>query len=129
MLDTDTCIGVLREREPALSRVREQSPADLVLAAMTVAELRFGARNSQDPDRAFLRLEAFLSAPFAILPFDQAAAVSYAEIRFALRSSPVGTADLIIASTAKANNLIVVTNNEREFARIPNLPWENWSRA
>lgn len=128
LLDTDTCIGVLRGREPVLSRVRAHSPAELVLAAMTLAELRFGALNSQDSARAFLILDAFLSAPFAILPFDEPAATFYAEIRHAVRSQPVGTADLIIASTARAENLTVVTNNEREFARIPGLAWENWSK-
>ncbi len=128
LLDTDTCIAVLREGEPALSRVRVQSPADLALATMTVAELWFGARNSQHPDAARLRLDAFLAAPYLILPFDRAAAEVYAETRFSLRATPVGTADLITASTARANGVTVITNNEREFSRIPGLAWENWMR-
>jgi tRNA(fMet)-specific endonuclease VapC len=127
LLDTDTCIEVLRRREPASSRVRERSPDDLAVSAMTVAELRFGALNSGDPKRSLAAVQAFLSAPIDIIPFDEDAAEQHASVRFALRSKPIGERDLVIAATARAGNLTIVTHNRRHFERVPDLSVEDWS--
>lgn len=127
LLDTDVCIEVLRRREPESSRVRECSPDDLAVSAMTVAELRFGALKSSDPKRSLGAVEAFLSAPIEVLPFDQEAAKQHAEVRLALRSQPIGERDLVIAATARAGDLTVVTRNRRHFERVSNLTVEDWS--
>lgn len=129
LLDTDTCIGVLRDATRVAGRLREHSPADLAVASMTLAELLFGARNSRRQQDAQARVAAFLDAPLWIVPFDTEAARHYAEIRFALKATPIGTADLLIAGTARANRLVVVTGNEREFGRVPGLAVENWLRG
>ncbi len=127
LLDTDICIWVLREREPVLSRARRESPADIAIASMTEAELRYGARSSSDPAGGIARVEAFLSAPIEVLPFDSDAARAHAELRYALRSQPIGERDLVIASVAAANGLTLITRNHREFARVPGLATTDWT--
>jgi tRNA(fMet)-specific endonuclease VapC len=127
LLDTDTCIEVLRRREPVSSRVRECSPDELAVSAMTVAELRFGALNSSDPKRSLAAVEALLSAPLEIIAFDEDGAKRHAEVRFALRSQPIGERDLVIAATARACDLTLVTHNRRHFGRVPDLAVEDWS--
>ncbi|MDE3127902.1 MAG: type II toxin-antitoxin system VapC family toxin [Gemmatimonadota bacterium] len=126
LLDTDVCIAILREGERVLARMRAESPADFAIASMTEAELRYGALRSSDPEAGEARIDAFLSAPIAVLPFDRAAAARYAVVRHALRRAPIGNPDLVIASTALANGLTVVTGNEREFRRVPGLEVESW---
>lgn len=126
LLDTDTCIEVLRMREPATSRVRDRSPDDLATSAMTVAELRFGALGSSDVARALAAVEAFLSAPIEIVPFGEDVATHHAEVRLALRGRPIGERDLVIAATARARGFTVVTGNTRHFRRVPDLAVADW---
>ena len=128
LLDTNTCIAAMRKQQAALTAVLRTDPGELAVAVMTVAELWFGARKSEDPARGRAIADAFL-APFAWLPFDAEAAERYASTRFALqaRGTPIGERDLIIAATALAHGLTVVTNNTREFARVPGLAVEDWS--
>src|SRR5215469_10513490 len=111
VLDTDTVIWMLRERDPVLSRVRTRSPDELAVTTMTEAELRYGALNSSNPTAGFARIDAFLSAPIERLPFDSDAARWHAELRWALRSRPIGERDLIIASVAMAQRHILVSCN------------------
>jgi tRNA(fMet)-specific endonuclease VapC len=129
ILDTDTCICVLRQREPVFSRVRALSPDDLAVTAMTEAELRYGARNSSNPIAGMARVETFLSAPIESLPFDSDAARWHAELRYALRPTPIGERDLVIASVAVANGHTFVTRNTAEFARVPGLVCQDWTTA
>lgn len=127
LLDTDTCIWVLRGRDATLSRVRSCAPEDIAIAAISEAELRYGARNSRDPAAGYARIEAFLSAPIDVLPFDRDAAHWHAELRWALRSKPIGERDLMIASIAMAQQRTVVTGNRAEFSRVPGLVVEDWT--
>lgn len=127
ILDTDTCIWLLRERQPLVARVSNLSPDDVAVAAMTEAELRYGARKSHDAARAMRQVEAFLAAPIDSLPFDSDAARWHAELRYELRANPIGERDLVIASIAAANGCVVITGNMAEFARVPGLVCENWS--
>jgi tRNA(fMet)-specific endonuclease VapC len=129
LLDSDTCIWILRQREPAHSRIQSESPADIAIASITEAELRYGAKKSSDPADGMTRVEAFLSSPIEILPFDSEAARQHAEIRYALRSQPIGERDLIVASVALALDLVLVTDNSREFDRVPGLATTSWMRA
>lgn len=126
VLDTDTVIWVLREKDPVLSRVRSLSPRDLALTSMTEAELRYGALNSRDPDHNLTRVETFLSGPIDSVAFDSEAARIHAELRYALRGRPIGERDLVIASTTLAHGGVLVTANTREFSRVPNLVIEDW---
>jgi tRNA(fMet)-specific endonuclease VapC len=126
LLDTDVCIAILRGDPHVVERVRMESPADVAIAAMTEAELRYGALRSRDPEAGEARIEALLSAPIEVLAFDRAAARHYAEVRHALRATPIGNPDLVIAGTALANGLTLVTGNVREFSRVPGLDVATW---
>ena len=128
LLDTDTCVWVLRGREPVSSRVEAESPSDMFVASMTVAELWYGAIRGTNP-HAFDAIQGFLSAGVGVLPFDEDAARRHAEIRNATRAQPIGPRDLVIASVAVARGLTVVTSNVREFGRVPGLPHVDWMRA
>ena len=121
LLDTDVCVGWLRHRPAMVARLRQLSPADLAVATMTIAELRYGALLSADPTGNLERVEAILQSGIAVLDFDREAANHHAEMRLALRHQPVGDRDLVIASTAQANGYAVMTGNRREFDRIAGL--------
>jgi tRNA(fMet)-specific endonuclease VapC len=126
LLDTDTCILILRQRHPVLGRYLQESPDDVAISAMTEAELRFGALHSAQPAANLARVEAF-QAPLALLYFDGASARCHAELRLALLSKPIGERDLVIAAVGVANGLVMVTHNTREFGRVPGLAVEDWA--
>jgi tRNA(fMet)-specific endonuclease VapC len=116
--------------EPVLASMARVSPADVAVSAITVAELWFGARKSRTPRRARAEQDAFL-APLVILDFGKSAAEHYAVVREHLerRGTPIGERDLMIASIALANDRELVTNNLREFRRVPELVVVDWSRV
>lgn len=126
LLDTDTCVWLLRGREAVVARARRESPDDLAIASMTLAELRYGALRSADPPAQERRVELLAENLAAVLPFDDAAARVHAGLRLALRATPIGERDLVIASTAVAGRLALVTGNLREFRRVPGLAVEDW---
>lgn len=127
ILDTDICIFALQQRMGVLDRLLQESPDDISVSAMTEAELTYGAIKSGDSERAKPQVAAFLD-PVMVLPFDSESAKKHAEIRFALRSAPIGERDMVTAAVAVANGLILVTHNTREFSRIEGLPLEDWAR-
>lgn len=124
VLDSDTVIDSLRGVRSVRERLEAISPDEVAISAMTVSELRYGAIGPASQRRA-TETAAFLSQ-VAVLPFTLSEALVHAEIRLALRSSPVGFADLIIAATALSVPAILVTSNVREFTRIPQLQVESW---
>lgn len=128
LLDTATCIAAIRQQPRVLQRIIRIPPEEMAVAMMTVAELWFGALKSTNPPRGRAITDAFLE-PFEIAPFDEAAADCYASARRHLESggTPIGERDLIIAATALAQRLTIVTNNTREFKRVPGLQVEDWS--
>jgi tRNA(fMet)-specific endonuclease VapC len=130
LLDTNTCIAAIRQNALVLGRMVNRPPDQMAVAVMTVAELWFGALKSKDPARGRSLADSFLE-PFTRLPFDDEAADRYAAARLHLesRGTPIGERDLIIGATALAHGLTVVTNNVREFNRIPELQTEDWSKA
>lgn len=129
VLDTDVSIYLMERRHPALlTRFEsELSPSDMATTAITAAELRHGALKSLRVAQNLERLETFLVG-LVVLPFDADASRFHAENRDRLRrrGTPIGTFDLLIAATALAHDATLVTNNTREFARIPGLKFENW---
>lgn len=128
LLDTDTCIMIIRQKPPRLlERLLAQDPGSVGVSAITVAELSYGVWKSRDPARNSQALERFL-LPLIVAPFDEAAATAYGPIRTALESSGqiIGGMDLLIAAHARALKAVLVTNNVREFQRIPGLMIENW---
>jgi tRNA(fMet)-specific endonuclease VapC len=129
MLDTDTCIYYSRKTSRSVAdHVHRQSPGDLVISTVTYGELRFGAENSTDPLRALNLLETFTQA-VPTLRLDPQVGEDYGRIRLYLerKGQIIGNNDLWIASHCLQLGLTLVTNNESEFRRIPNLPIENWT--
>lgn len=127
VLDTDTSIWIMRAKEPILTRYMTESPADIAISSMTLAELHFGILKSSDPARSQASLSAFLSGIINVVSFDEGAARIHADMRHAVRHQPIGERDLVIASTTAAHGLTLVTSNTREFSRLPGLKIENWT--
>ena len=128
LLDTNICIYIIKQR-PATVQARFSSLriGDVGISTITFSELQYGVEKSSFPDRNRQALAQFLLL-LEILDYSQDAAREYGKIRAALekRGQPIGSLDLLIAAHAKAANLILVTNNVKEFARVPDLLIENW---
>jgi tRNA(fMet)-specific endonuclease VapC len=125
LLDTDTVVDLLRGRADVGARLRAVSSDQVRISAMTVAELAYGARRSRDPVARHAEIERFCSV-VRVVTFGTRAALAHARLREALRSAPVGPADLVIAATAIAQGATVITSNLREFARMPGVNAESW---
>lgn len=128
LLDTNTCIYLIKKRPPeVLRRFDGYAVGDIAVSSVTAAELHFGAHKSQRPTQNEQALEQFL-LPLVVVGFDQGAAVAYGRIRAFLerRGTPIGPLDTLIAAHAVSLNLTLVTNNVREFERVPDLKVENW---
>lgn len=129
LLDTDTCIYALKQREPVLGRLLSLGREAVALSVVTEAELRAGAAKSTSAARTTRLLENFLR-PLAILDFTSDDAIVYADVRSKLerRGAPIGPMDTLLAAHALARKLTLVSNNEREFGRVSGLRLENWAR-
>jgi tRNA(fMet)-specific endonuclease VapC len=129
LLDTDTCIYALKQRETVIRHLLSQSREDVAVSALTEAELRTGAAKSSSPARSLRLVENFLK-PLTIIEFGSEDAATYAGVRSRLERAgkPIGPIDTLIAAQAVARNLTLVTNNEREFHRVTGLSLENWTR-
>ena len=128
MLDTNICIYAIKNKpEQVLEKLKENLSNGICISAITLAELQHGVEKSINPEKNSMALLQFLSI-LDILPFDDLAAVEYGKICAYLqkRGTPIGTIDMLIAAHAKTENLIIVTNNVREFERVPDLKIENW---
>jgi len=129
LLDTDTCIYVLKQRTPVLQRMLSRSRADVAVSVITEAELRTGAAKSSAPVKTLRLVENFLR-PLTLVEFNSSDAASYANVRAKLEraGTPIGPFDTLIAAQAMGRKLILVSNNEREFRRVRGLRLENWAR-
>jgi tRNA(fMet)-specific endonuclease VapC len=129
LLDTDTCIYALKQDRKVLDRLLSTSREDVLVSVISEAELRTGAAKSSSPIRTLRLVENFLR-PLAIAEFTSGDAIAYAHIRAKLEraGTPIGPLDTLIASQAVARKLTLVSNNEREFRRVPGLHLENWAR-
>lgn len=128
MLDTNICIYIINARpEKVLARFRQQRLGDIAISSVTAAELASGVAKSGSV-RNRQALEMFLSA-LEIQPFDESAIWHYGELRADLErlGQPIGALDTMIAAHALAIDTILVTNNTREFERVPGLRLENWA--
>lgn len=129
MIDTNICIYIMNQRPPGvINKFKNFEVGDIGVSSITVAELQYGVEKSGHPRMNQGRLDAFI-APFDIVGFDQSAASAYGGIRFQLemQGQPIGPLDLLIAAQAVAGELILVTNNEKEFKRISGLKVQNWA--
>jgi tRNA(fMet)-specific endonuclease VapC len=127
LLDTNICIYLINVNPPAvLARFRQYRMGEVGLCSVVAAELAFGVAKSKSA-RNRQALEMFL-APLTILPFDAAAVWIYGDLRADLerRGTPIGSLDTLIAAHALSQQALLVTNNTREFAKVPGLQLDNW---
>jgi tRNA(fMet)-specific endonuclease VapC len=130
LLDTNICIYIIKKRPASvLKKFESLSPGDVAISSITLAELYYGIMKSSNPRKNQEALDKFL-IPLEILEFDYAATIEYGKIRADLekKGTPIGPLDTLIASHAKSLNLALVTNNEKEFERIPDLKIKNWTK-
>jgi tRNA(fMet)-specific endonuclease VapC len=131
MLDTNICIYIIRHKPVEVQRRFERLKAgEAALSVITFGELHFGAAKSQQRDSVVATLEE-LTAFLPVLTLPALASREYGGLRAILEKTgqPIGNNDLWIAAHAKSADLILVTNNEREFKRVPGLKLENWIKA
>lgn len=130
-LDTNICIYFLKGTHPQVAqRIMQQAPDTIKIPSVVKAELLFGASKSNKHEENERYIQRFLE-PFEIVPFDDDATPFYAAIRSQTeaKGTPVGPNDLIIAATVLSRAGVLVTNNTREFLRIPNLSIINWAET
>ena len=128
LLDTNTCIKFINGSSSSVrANFQRHNPTDLALCSVVKAELFYGVAKSRRKEHNLGRLNEFF-AMFSSLPFDDRAAEIFGSLRGQLESQGkmINTYDLQIASIALANNLIVATNNVREFSQVPGLRIEDW---
>lgn len=128
LLDTNTCIRYINGRSPEiLEKLRKMPRADVVVSIITKAELFYGSAKSQTPARSREKQREFLETIQTVF-LDERCAVIYGDLRayLEMQGTPIGANDLWIATTALANDLILVTHNTREFERVPQLNLEDW---
>lgn len=127
LLDTNICIHVINAKPPeVLERFRQYRMGEIGICSVVAAELAYGVAKSQS-SRNRMALEMFL-APLTILPFDESAIWAYGDLRAELerRGTPIGSLDTMIAAHALSQKAVLVTNNTKEFDRVPGLQVENW---
>ncbi len=128
MLDTNICIYVIKQKPAAvLERFRQTDLSEISISSITLSELFYGVSKSSKPEQNFVALTQF-AAPLEILPFGGEAAQYYGDLRAHLekRGTPIGSLDMLIAAHALSLSSTLITNNEKEFNRVPNLKIENW---
>ncbi len=127
-LDTNTCIHYINGKSGAVRHKLPTIPArEIVVCSVVRGELAYGAAKSQTPAASLAKQQKFLK-PYATLPYDDAAAQEYGQIRAYLEKAGrlIGPYDMQIAAIALLHGLIVVTHNTREFGRVTGLKIEDW---
>jgi tRNA(fMet)-specific endonuclease VapC len=127
LLDTNIVIYVLKRRPKEVLEVFNINASRMDISSITLSELLYGAEKSQNIDKNLEAIEEFISH-LDVLPYDAKASQHYGQIKAALekKGEIIGENDIHIAAHAISQGLILVTNNLREFKRVPNLAFENW---
>lgn len=126
MLDTNMCIYLMKNQPPEVAhRFSQCRVGDVVISAVTYAELEYGVAVSRNPQAERENLAALIE-DIPVVSFDGAAAVAYGPIRLATRDSKKDHLDKLIAAHAASLNAVVVTNNMKDFAKYPGVAVENW---
>ena len=129
MLDTNICIYLIKQQPlTVIKRFLSQPVGEIGISSITAAELAYGVSKSRHASKNRHALEQFL-APLEVAAFDQAAAWSYGRLRAQLeaKGTPIGSMDVLIAAHALSLGVRLVSNNLKEFRRVPDLRLENWT--
>lgn len=130
MLDTNICIFTIKNRPEQVREAFKRHSGQMSISTVTLMELIYGAEKSANPERNLADVEGF-AARLEVLPYDTQAAAHSGQLRaeLARMGKPIGPYDQMIAGHARAQGLILVTNNLREFERVPGLRVEDWVNA
>ena len=130
LLDTNTCIDVMRNHPNVVNRIFVVARGDSVISTITSYKLYTGIAKCVSPDRERAKVDLLLQTVIE-LPFDQTAAREAGRIRGLLESQGemIGPYDVLLAAHALAAALVLVTANTNEFQRVPRLTVENWQVA
>lgn len=128
MLDTNICIFTIKNRPPKVRDAFNRHHDQLCMSSVSLMELIYGAEKSGSPERNLAVVEGF-AARLELLPYDETAAGHTGQLRaeLARNGTPIGPYDQLIAGHARSRGLIMVTNNRREFDRVPGLRVEDWT--
>ena len=128
MLDTKTCIALIKRKLPqVLQKLNEYQVGDICISSITLAELRYGVAKSQHQEKNQSALNEFI-LPLEVVAFDEATTECYGKVRAALekQGTPIGPLDTMIGAHALCLDVILVTNNTREFNRVNGLKVVDW---
>ena len=128
MLDTNICIYIINNKPPKIiNRFKKEYIGNIVISSITLAELKFGAYNSGNPSKNLSAITKFTS-PIEVLEFNEVASDYFGQVKSHLKASGnmIGQFDMLISAHALQESCILITNNIKEFERVPNLIVENW---
>ncbi len=127
MLDTNIVIYTIKNRPAHVRDAFRLHDGQMCISSVTFGELIYGAEHSTQPERNLADIQGFV-ARLEVAPFDEHAAEHFGQLRAELYSmgQPIGPYDMMIAGHARSMGLILVTNNEKEFSRVPGLRLNNW---
>ena len=127
MLDTNIVIYTMKNRPERVRAAFKKHDGQMCISSVTLGELVYGAEKSAEPEQNLAVIES-MSARLEVKPFESQGAFHFGQIRAALAKvgKPIGPYDAMIAGHARALGLVLVTNNQNEFKRVPGLRWENW---
>lgn len=128
MLDTNICIFTIKNRPQQVRDAFNRSHDQLCISSVSLMDLIYGAEKSASPEKNLSVVEGFV-ARLEVLPYDELAASHTGQLRAELARSgtPIGSYDQLITGHARSRGLIMVTNNRREFDRVPGLRVEDWT--
>ncbi len=128
LLDTNIVIYAIKKRPPAVREAFKRYDGQMSISSITWGELVYGAEKSAYTEKNQKDIEG-LASRLQVLPFEEQAATHFGQIRAELyrMGKPIGPYDMMIAGHARSKGLILVTNNVREFQRVPGLRIENWA--
>ena len=130
LLDTNICIYIIKKKPiDVFEKFKNFTVGDIGISSITLAELQYGIEKSSNAEKNREALEKFLT-PIEIIDYGYDATIEYGKIRVELEKKgiPIGPLDMLIASHAKSLDVVLVTNNVREFERISDLKTENWTQ-
>jgi len=130
LIDTNICIYIMNDHPPeVVQKFRGIGIGNICISSITVSELQYGAYKSKQIKKNLKRLDEFLR-PFEVLAYDEKASNYYGKIRSHLEKegNVIGPLDMLIAAHALSENLILITNNEKEFNRVESLKVKNWAK-
>jgi tRNA(fMet)-specific endonuclease VapC len=128
LLDTNICIYIIKKKpEEVIKRFLKMKPDSIGISSITVSELYYGVAKSSKPNENTIALEQFI-LPLSVINYNKEDSIAYGKLRARLeqKGKLIGAMDMLIAAQALSRDLILVTNNGREFKKIEELSTENW---